>query len=254
MLEKQNLIIYVYVVCYNEEFIIPYFLKHYDFATKIYIYDNCSTDNSVEILRQDPRCEIIYFNSKFDDTINQTIKNNCWKKHRNKCDYCIVCDMDEFMWYPNNLYDKLEKSKKENIIFSLFPVRGFSMVSENNNLNKEEYLYKQIKKGYFSEEYSKTNMFSPYHILDMNYSPGSHQCKPIFINENLNTGFEIYLLHYKYIGGINRLKLRQIEYSKRISESNIENNHGKHYYNIKSIYEQYNNVIHKSKYLDFIQK
>ncbi len=38
----------VFTTCYNEQIILPYFLKHYKkFANNITVYDNMSTDNSV---------------------------------------------------------------------------------------------------------------------------------------------------------------------------------------------------------------
>ena len=93
-----ELVIYLYIVCYNEEFILPHLLKHYHFVKKIFIYDNGSTDNSLDIIKNDSRCEIINYSSKFNDEINKNIKNNCWKQHRLECDYCIVCDADEFIY------------------------------------------------------------------------------------------------------------------------------------------------------------
>ena len=251
MFKNPHLIIYVYVVCYNEEFILPYFLKHYDFATKIFIYDNCSSDNSVEIALKDPRCEIIYFNSMFDDNINKNIKNNAWKQHRDECDYCIVVDMDEFMWYPT-LYTTLQKYKNKQIIFPLFNVSGINVVSDKPNYNKNDYLYNQIDMGYFNKSYSKKTMFCPYYIYDMNYTDGSHECKPIISYNIRKNPPMIYLLHYKYIGGIERLKKRQNEYSKRISTYNKENNKGCHYFNLNDIELYYKGAIEKSKKINLM--
>lgn len=254
IMKKQKLVIYVYVLCYNEEFILPHFLKHYDFATKIFIYDNCSTDNSVEIALKDSRCEIIYFSSKFDDIINQTIKNNCWKEHRDQCDYCIVGDMDEFIWHPNNIYDILQKYKSSDNVFSLFPVKGYNMVSENINLDIDKYLYKQIQKGCYSKDYSKINMFCPYSIINMNYSPGSHICKPTSFNSKIIFGPVIILLHYKFIANINMLKKRYNDYSKRMSKINIDNNFGIQYSNYNIYENQYYNTLQNSKKLEIFDK
>ena len=40
----------VYSICYNEEYMLPFFLQHYSFAD-IVVYDNESTDNSLEIMK-----------------------------------------------------------------------------------------------------------------------------------------------------------------------------------------------------------
>jgi len=43
----------VFTTCYNEEIILPYFIRHYkQFARNITIYDNMSTDNSINIIEE----------------------------------------------------------------------------------------------------------------------------------------------------------------------------------------------------------
>ena len=67
---RSELVIYVYVVCYNEEFMLPFFLKHYEYATKIFIYDNCSNDNTIDIINKSNKCEVIMYSSDFNDCWN----------------------------------------------------------------------------------------------------------------------------------------------------------------------------------------
>jgi len=246
-LNDTDLIIYIYVVCYNEEFIIPHFLKHYHYATKIFIYDNCSTDNTIFIASNDPRCEIIHFSSMFNDTVNQQIKNNCWKYHRDQCDYAIVCDMDEFLWHSNGLYDYLRESKlNKNIIYSILKVNGINMVSTDKSYKASEFLYKQINYGYLDNMYSKSNIFCPSDIISMNYLPGSHACSPYNHANKILIGGAIILLHFKFIGGLKRLEKRQKEYHARLSNENITNNQGLHYLESNSIEKQYNLACKKS--------
>ena len=58
---KKVMKIHLYSVCYNEEIILPYYLNHYSkFVDKITVYDNFSTDSSVEILKQN-NVEVIPF-------------------------------------------------------------------------------------------------------------------------------------------------------------------------------------------------
>ena len=241
----KKLKIYVYVVCYNEQYILPYFLEHYKYADKIFVYDNCSTDNSINLINSNLKCELFLFKSKFDDSINQYIKNNCWKQHKGMCDYAIVCDMDEFLWFPINIYNYLNEQKQNKVIFDFFKIKGFNMASHKKTKCKN--LAKFINTGYYCKFYSKNIIFNPNTIIDINYSPGCHYSRPIK-NSNIILGPTLYLLHYKYIGGIDRLIKRKESYSKRLSKKNITNKWGLHYLKKNNeIKNEYNLAVIKSK-------
>ena len=50
------MIVHVYGLCWNEEKMLPYFFKHYDdIADQYFIFDNNSTDNSLSILKANPK-------------------------------------------------------------------------------------------------------------------------------------------------------------------------------------------------------
>mgnify|MGYP002639135158 FL=1 len=71
----------VFAVCYNEEIILPYFLRHYrQFASNITIFDNMSTDSSVGIMKE-ANVNIIPFDTdgRFEEASLIQIRNNCWK-------------------------------------------------------------------------------------------------------------------------------------------------------------------------------
>ena len=75
----------VYVLCYNESKLVPFALDYWaKFATNVYILDNGSTDNTIELLKAESRfnIEIIPFdsNNELNDAIYLELKNNIWKK------------------------------------------------------------------------------------------------------------------------------------------------------------------------------
>ena len=245
-LNDDNLIIYLFVISYNESFILPHLLKHYHYVTKIFIYDNCSNDNTVDIALKDPRCEIIYFSSKFTDDINQEIKNNCWKKYRSECDYCIVCDSDEFLFHSKDIYKLLELNKKKHILYSYMGIIGINMVSDSTVYDESIFLYEQITKGYLNKMYDKNIIFCPLLINEINYTPGSHHCYPKGFSNKYIIGPKSILLHFKFIGGLDRLKLRQIDYSNRMSKNNIMKSQGIHYFDKDNIECQYNEALQRS--------
>ena len=93
----------VYTFLYNEEDILPYFLKHYSqFVDKIVVYNNMSTDNSIEILKNWKDCEIeireFDTNNQYDERTVVEFKNNCGKEGDR--DYVIVWDMEELLYHP----------------------------------------------------------------------------------------------------------------------------------------------------------
>ncbi|MGD9162446.1 MAG: hypothetical protein PVG39_28830 [Desulfobacteraceae bacterium] len=58
---------------YNEEFLLPFYLKHYNFCDKLnIIYDTDSTDNTLELLKSNPKVNIIPFT--FEDGMDDRVK------------------------------------------------------------------------------------------------------------------------------------------------------------------------------------
>lgn len=112
---------------FNEEYILPFFLRHYNqFVDKYYIlYDKDSTDRTLEIVREQAKTkevEIIPF--EFPDGMDDGIKvdkiNNLYKKITD-CDWICCADADEFI-FPL----PLEADLKE--ILQREQDRGFNLV------------------------------------------------------------------------------------------------------------------------------
>ena len=54
--------IYLYAICWNEEQILPFFFRHYDEIVDRYvIYDDGSSDRTVDICRVHPKVELRRF-------------------------------------------------------------------------------------------------------------------------------------------------------------------------------------------------
>ena len=71
-------VFYVITICWNESPLLKYFLDYYSFATKIIIFDNMSSDNSVEIMKGYNNVEICSYNTneQIRDDIYIEIKNH----------------------------------------------------------------------------------------------------------------------------------------------------------------------------------
>jgi glycosyltransferase involved in cell wall biosynthesis len=180
----------IFTTCYNEEIILPYFLRHYkEFARNITVYDNMSTDNSIKIM-EEAGVNIIPFNTngKFEESKLIDIRNTCWKN--SDADWVIVCDSDELIYHPD-LFNVLENIKANHII-----CEGYEMMTETLPTTEAQ-IYEEIKHGYFKVDYSKPCLFKPSEIRETNFAPGSHTAKPVGAVSVNDSGIK--LLHYKYL-------------------------------------------------------
>ena len=125
----------IFLLCHNESALIPHMVKHYKKylpSCNITIYDNESSDNSVEIA-ESLGCNIISWgsNNQIDDVKYKEIKNNCWKHIQNG--WIIVGDMDEFLCVRE--YELLEEMQKNTTILQ---TEGHEMVGESETINLSE--------------------------------------------------------------------------------------------------------------------
>jgi hypothetical protein len=215
------MVVHLYSSCYNEEVLMPYFLRHYScFVDKIFIFDNHSNDSTPRIVDSFPKTErAVYGNPNFyyeRDLIN--FKNEAYKNSRGVADWVIVVDVDEFI-YHKNLISILRMYKERHITFP--KISGYDMVGFDYP-KSDAPLYEIINEGVPSSLYCKRAVFDP--RIDINYIPGAHKCNPKGkILEN-NTA-EIKLLHYRYLCKdffIKNIKKRM----SRISEENIKRGWG----------------------------
>lgn len=239
-------IVHYYAVCWNEEKILPFMFQHYDtMVSQYFIYDNSSTDLSLQIIERNPKAKVIPFKTNgFNDEIQIDIKNQCWKQSRGKADYVIVCDVDELLYVPE--YEKfLAELEKSNISLPLS--KGFDMCSDRfPEFSATLLLINKVNKGVYNRDYSKCVLFSPYKIVDINYEPGAHFCHPyglVRISEQ-----PIYnLLHYKNIG-IDYVIDRYRQYRKRMSKENIEKGYAQQYFEEESaIKENFKSMMDNSQ-------
>lgn len=206
----------LHFIGFNESETIHLTIKHYQqFCRKVYYYDNFSTDNTREIAEA-MGCDVRMFGvaGQLNDAEYLKVKNNCWKG--SDADWVIVCDADEILTTPERIYRmsqycSLLKTGNEPTIFK---TEGFNMFS--NSLPTES--WDEIFTGIQDDNYSKLCIFNPNAITEINYVYGCHQANPVgrvkFSNDTLH------LLHYKHVGGAQRLADRHALYASRMSDLN----------------------------------
>lgn len=209
----------LFVLCWNEEKILPYFLNYYSqYVNTIHIIDNESTDSSLEIIKRYSNTTIETYHSNFQirDDKYLEIKNNIWRK--SSADIVIVCDMDEFLYHPN--LKLFIKEFHDSVYTIIYPV-GYDMITENFNFDYEKQLTDVVTEGYLNPMFNKMVMFKPRYIQSVNYNFGGHNASPIG-SVVINNNPELKLLHYKRLGRDYYLS-KMKSYKNRVSNFNLRN-------------------------------
>lgn len=213
------MIIECYIICWNEIDTIDLTLMHYSrFCDIINVFDNWSDDGTFERCKKFG-CNVQRFGIQgvLDDSEYLKIKNHCWKN--SSADYVIVVDCDEIIFHPQ-INTVLENAieRRDTII----PTVGWNIYS--NDMPEQSYL--EITRGVPDDNYSKKAVFSPV-LKEINYVFGCHVAQPTGrIQESLE---KVYLLHYRNIGGVDRLLDRHRIYRQRLSQRNKRFGLGIHY-------------------------
>jgi len=204
----------IHTLAYNEEILIQFMIDHYRSRfpnCHIVIYDNSSTDKTVEIAKANG-CEIRTYNSggTLDDGLHVQIKNTCWKNA--KTDWVLVCDLDE-------LLDINEEQLKEEEALGSTKIKteGWTMVNMNDDIN-----LKALDHGYRDGGYDKEVCFNKKYITDVSFSPGAHRCNS---TGNIKFSKPYKLYHYKSISP-DYCVARCADTAKRLSVKNRSNGWG----------------------------
>lgn len=223
----------IYVITFNEEYVLPFFIKWYRDRfpnCKIVVYDNYSTDNTVKIALEN-NCEVIPYdtNNQLSDSKYLEIKNNCWKNA--ETDWVLIADCDEL------LDIKLEDL---NTNCTLFKAKGYNMcnVEELDNIL-------DIKHGIEAKQYDKVLCFNREQIKEINYTPGCHSCNPV--GNIIYNSKKPKLLHMRFINEDLLVEKHKL-YASRLSDENLKQNWGYHYREQENnIRESFKNHLKQSK-------
>jgi len=231
--------IWVYTIAYNEGPFVKNFLAAYKDAERIIVYDNMSTDDTVQLLSIDPRVEIRKHDSKgqIRDDLYLEIKNNCWKEARGLADWVIVVDFDEIFTRAilidgNPIFDLDLRDAFYNG-WNVFKPYGYNMVSLEAPLYATGHPFEYSKKGVFHHPAIKMCCFRPDQIAEIRYEPGCHTANPIdmtggtdYVRILMNSDFK--LLHYKF-WNVDHYMKRMSDYQTRMSDQNRIHGWGWHY-------------------------
>jgi Glycosyl transferase family 2 len=224
--QSEDIKIHLYALCWNEERMLPYFFRYYDpLISKYFIYDNGSTDRSIEMLKANDRVSLGHFEVFGDSFVvaAQNYYNECWKQSREQTDWVIVCNIDEQIYHPN-LKGYLSACKRKGI--SLVIPKGYDMVSDTFP-RTEEPLHKIVNFGMRNRINDKPQVFNPTRISEINFAPGRHTARPTG-EVTIPWTKKVKLLHFKFLG-LEYLMRRHSELRDRLKPRDIERGLGHHY-------------------------
>ncbi len=219
--------VHLYAQCWNDELMLPFFFRHYDsFVDRYIIFDDGSTDRSVDILADHPKVELRPFVRSDPDSFvlsEQALSNQCWKESRDEADWVIVTDVDEHLVHPA-MRDYLDACAHAGV--TLVPALGFQMIGEEVPCDGQV-LRDAVPFGAPWDQMMKPSIFRPSEIEEMNFGTGRHRAQPVG-EVRVPERDEVLLLHYKYLGLV-RAHARHRELLARLGAKDLDNRWGHQY-------------------------
>lgn len=253
----------VYILCRNEEEILPYVLRHYlTFARHIFIYEGRSTDNSRKVLQnfQDHHNEVNipdwpHYNrinlidwekgQQLDDAENSHLKSVCWLG--TTADWVIVVDCDELIYFPTGT--KVLSALWQQGVPVVSP-RGWEMLSDTYPTTPGQ-IYDEIKYAAPDDRwYGKPVLFRPSLVKAVHFAPGAHGGAFVLSNgawksvdyRTPRTVPEVWLLHCKHLGPVERVARRYDQIRQAYSANNIARHWGNYDAGIKHATDKRNRL------------
>jgi glycosyltransferase involved in cell wall biosynthesis len=163
----------VYTIVWNEEFMLPHFLEHYNrYADKIFVIDHASTDLTPDIAIAHPR--VVYSEADFKDysenAVSYTLEEYAIS---NPSDWAVVVDCDELIHGLETLVNEPS---------GVLKTIGYMMIGKTGKLED----CKAVRMSTFD----KPVVFDP--KLRVEFGDGRHTCNRPTRPSKLK------LLHYKY--------------------------------------------------------
>jgi glycosyltransferase involved in cell wall biosynthesis len=207
-------VVHYYSTCWNEEYLLPHFLRHYaPFVDRFVIFDDGSTDRSIDILQREPTVETRPTNRRADEPyihFNTALYNNAWKESRGQADWVIVGNIDEFI-YGRDVASHLATCHSNGI--TAIPLLGFEMISRDD-LPAGKSPPAAVRSGAPSAPMSRWAIFNPDAIEEINYGVGRHTCRPtgdIVIPDK----DRLLNLHFKRVGLARTFQRQRLQDTRR---------------------------------------
>jgi len=167
-----------YAITWNEARVLGFFFRHYDPVVDRYvIFDDGSTDGTLDMLRAHPKVELRRLQRSHPDSLVLSmldVYNEAWKESRDKADWVFISNIDEHLHHPR-LADYLAECRSRGV--TAIPALGYQMVSAVFP-DAAAKLSDTVRQGAPNLSMSKLQIFDPNAVREINYEPGRHRARP----------------------------------------------------------------------------
>lgn len=217
------------VLCKNEIDILPFVKQYWErLQCDVVVYDNGSTDGSLEYLQSLPYVTVKHFDSDGqNDPLQKQIKEQAFLQLKDQYDIIILSDMDE-VFYFENAEKELDKMVKGNYDVMLLPL--FSLCEDFKPQPQEDKLLHQLCHKFYKQRmnhtggldsYTKFSIFNTKNIQFISMSVGQH-----FVNviptQNTMIGEDAFGLHIDKGFGIDYYLNKRKKMGANLSQTNIK--------------------------------
>ena len=162
--------IWLYTQSWNEERVLPFFFRHYDrWIDRYIVYDDGSTDRTLEMFAAHPNVEVRRFERLVADSFvgsAMVLHNTVWKEARGKADWVVITAIDEHL-HHSDILDYLARCRTAGV--SAIPALGFQMLADRFP-DSTEWLAASECIGAPYIEMNKLSIFDPNLIEETNFA------------------------------------------------------------------------------------
>jgi len=205
---------------------LPHFFRHYDdLVDRYFIFDNGSSDGTLDMLAAHGRVQTAPFAIE-DDSFVETerrLSDIIWQASRGIADWVIIVDVDEHLHHPD-LRGYLHGCAREGV--TAIMAVGYEMVASVFPTGDVR-LSETIARGVPSHFETKPCVFNPAAITETNFSYGRH-CADLSGRVVWPNDREVLLLHYKQLG-LGYVTSRSQELGTKFPERDVKKGFGLRY-------------------------
>jgi glycosyltransferase involved in cell wall biosynthesis len=222
-------VIHLYTVCWDEADMLGFFFRHYDpWIDRYVIYDDGSTDGSIDILRAHPKVELRQFErtDAASFVLSHTrMQEHAWKESREHADWVVITAIDEHLWVRGRaMRGYLQELRSDGV--TCVPALGFDMNSETFPPDRG-LLVNTVTHGRPRRFFNKLSIFNPVAIQETRFVEGRHSAQPAG-HVVLPATDELMLWHYKHLG-FERNAARHAAQAARLGTKDLANGWGHRY-------------------------
>jgi Glycosyl transferase family 2 len=225
--------VHLYTLCWNEADILGFFFRHYDpFVDRYIVYDDGSTDGSIELLKAHPKVELRRFDRTVSDSFvlsSQKLQNEMWKESKGQADWVIRAALDEHLTVPDrNMARYLKRCRRQGV--TLIASLGYQMLSDVFPEPHEQLSQTRLRGAPWGVM-NKLAILNPDKVVETGFTIGRHSAVPegeIVYPES----DQLMLLHYKFMD-FERLVRRHHAQSLGIGSKDKENGWGPYFWSVE---------------------